>query len=390
MSRKESSTDLEAKLARLLDYQRALAAFLRIGSEGLSEERLLHYAVAHVANVTGINHTKALCYRPARGDLLTVAGVGWKPGIVGHSSLAIDRSSPAGRAIQTAAPVIVEDYTEQSEFRIIPVLEQHGIVSLVNVPVMVDGRLWGLLEVDSEQPRIFDDADVGFLTAYASVLGNSLQRLEAQQRATQAKANEALKDAQVDVRLRELQHRVKNNFQIILSILALQRRQFTTPEGRERIGNVMDRVQAIALAHDQLSLTEGHGQVEFADYLRALCANIDPQRDNVAIEVDAMAAIMPIDRAVSVGLIVNELVTNSLKYAFGDKGGVIHVTFAVYPDRAEACLTVEDNGKGMGPPRPGGLGLQLLETFALQLGGRAVLDEVEIGTKTRVCFPQAS
>jgi two-component sensor histidine kinase len=103
-----------------------------------------------------------------------------------------------------------------------------------------------------------------------------------------------------------------------------------------------------------------------------------------------MSTLMPIDRAVPVGLIVNELVTNSLKYAFGEKGGVIRVTFTVDPDRAEACLIVEDNGKGMGPPRPGGLGLQLLETFALQLGGRAFLDEVEVGTKTRVCFPQAS
>jgi two-component sensor histidine kinase len=390
MSRKAKANDLEAKLSRLLDYQRALAAFLRIGSEGLSEERLLHYAVAHVANVTGINHTKALCYRPARGDLLTVAGVGWKPGVVGHGTLPIDRASPSGRAIQTAAPVMVENYAEQSEFRIIPVLQDHGIISLLNVPVMVGGRLWGLIEVDSEQPHVFDDADIGFLTAYAGVLGNALHRLETQQRATQARAKQAVKDAQVDVRLRELQHRVKNNFQVILSILTMQRRQFTTPEGRERLGSVMDRVQAIALAHDQLSLTEGHGQVDFSDYLKALCANIDPQRDNISIEVDAMGAVMPIDRAVPVGLIVNELVTNSLKYAFGDAGGVIRVSFIVYPDRAEACLTVEDNGKGMGPPRPGGLGLQLLETFALQLGGRVFLDEVEVGTKTRVCFPQAA
>jgi len=390
MPRKTRSSDLETKLARLLDYQRALAAFLRIGAEGLSEERLLHYAVAQVANVTGINHTKALCYRPARGDLLTVAGVGWKPGVVGSSTLPIDRASPGGRAVQTAAPVVVENLARQSEFRTLPILEEHSIVSLINVPIMVGGRLWGLLEVDSTKPRVFDDADVGFLTAYAGVLGSAIQRLEAQERATDAKARQALKEAQAEVRLRELQHRVKNNFQVILSILALQRRQISSPEGRERLASVMDRVQAIALAHDQLSLTEGTGQVEFADYLRALCANIDPQRENVRVEVDAMNAVMPIDRAVPVGLIVNELVTNSLKYAFDSQGGVIRVVFTVYPDRAEACLTVEDNGKGMGPPRAGGLGLQLLETFALQLGGRAILDEVEVGTRTRVCFPQAA
>ena len=111
----------------------------------------------------------------------------------------------------------------------------------------------------------------------------------------------------------------------------------------------MDRVQAIALAHDQLSLKEGMSQVEFGDYLRSLCANIDPHVGEVSVEVQASAASMPLDRAVPAGLIVNELVTNAFKYAFEDRQeGLIQVIFTTDSHTGEACIVVEDNGKGMG------------------------------------------
>jgi two-component sensor histidine kinase len=151
----------------------------------------------------------------------------------------------------------------------------------------------------------------------------------------------------------------------------------------------MDRVQAIALAHDQLSVTQGGSEVEFGDYLRALCANIDPRRDGLRIEVEASGSTLPLDRAVPAGLIVNELVTNSVKYAFDDGRGTVRVRFSVDPDIAEGCAMVEDDGRGMGPPRDGGLGLTLIDALAAQLGGRVEHHEVEKGTRIGVCFPTA-
>jgi two-component sensor histidine kinase len=130
------------------------------------------------------------------------------------------------------------------------------------------------------------------------------------------------------------------------------------------------------------------GDVDFGDYLGALCANIDPHREGVAIEVDVSAPLfLSLDRAVPAGLIVNELVTNSLKYAFDDAGGVIRVSFGTDPDRGEAHLVVEDNGRGMGAPREGGLGLTLVDAFTRQLGGKTTREDVEKGTRTKVCFP---
>ena len=151
------------------------------------------------------------------------------------------------------------------------------------------------------------------------------------------------------------------------------------------------------LISDQLTQRDSSGAVEFADYLRALCANINPYRESVTIEVEADAKPVPLDRAVPAGLIVNELVTNALKYAFGEEGGTIRVTFCIDPAIGEGCLTVEDNGRGMpagaaaGTPGSGGsgLGTKLVQAFVSRLNGRLEREPVDRGTKVRVCFPLA-
>jgi two-component sensor histidine kinase len=327
-------------------------------------------------------------YRPDRGDLLVVAGVGWKAGVVGVVTLGIDSASPPGRAVQTAAPVIIEDLPNDPEFRLSGVLRDHGIVSVLNVPVMVDSRTWGVLEVDAETPRTFGDDDVTFLTTAANILGVAFRRHDTERKSLEQAAEHIEARNRAETLMRELQHRMKNNLQTVVSFLSLQRRRAETAESREKLANVMDRVHAIALAHDQLALRGDTGDVDFGDYLRALCANIDPHREGVTIEVDVRATfLLSLDRAVPAGLIVNELVTNSLKYAFDDDGGIIRVSFTTDPDRGEANLIVEDNGRGIGEPREGGLGLTLIDAFTRQLGGKTGREEVDKGTRTRVCFP---
>jgi two-component sensor histidine kinase len=222
------------------------------------------------------------------------------------------------------------------------------------------------------------------------MIGMALARFETEQQALRAAQERTQADALWATLVRELQHRVKNNLQTIISFLSLQRRQADTPASRSGFASVMDRVHAIALAHDQLSLEEGMSYVEFSDYLRSLCANIDPHKRNVTVEVEANAASLPLDRAAPAGLIVNELVTNAFKYAF-DEGqeGLIRVVFKMDSETGEACIAVEDNGKGMGAPREAGLGMTLIDAFAQQLAGRVERDPVEKGTRTRVCFPVA-
>ncbi len=382
---REPSPDSSAQ--RLLDYQRILGAFARTGSEGLSPQRLMQYATALASGATKIRHVKVLRYRPDRGDLLIEAGVGWKPGVVGEVALSIDMASPPGRALQTGMPVVIEDMQNDPEFIAADVLREHGIVSLVNVPIMFDGRTWGVFEVDADQPRHFDEADIGFLTAFANILGMALQHKENEEAKDRLAAQHSIASERAQVLLEELQHRVKNNFQVILSFLSLQRRNASTKDVKDRFASVIDRVLTIALAHDQLSLSEGGSTVEFGDYLQSLCKNIDPRRENVVLELSTGGLTLPLHVAVPAGLIVNELVTNAYKHAFDKDGGVVRVSFEVHPEVREAVITVEDNGKGIVPPRNGGMGLRLVETFALQLSGHVERDSAAPGTRTQIWFP---
>jgi two-component sensor histidine kinase len=375
---------------RLLEYQRITTAFARMGGQALPLDRLLQQATAQVSGVTCIKRVKVMRYRPDKSDLFIEAGVGWKPGVVGELSLPTDRWSPPGRALQTGQPVVIDDLPNDPEFRYQGVLQEHGIISVINVPVMFDGTTWGVFEVDSEEQLSFDDVDVAFLSGFAQVLGLAIYRIEAEQRALTTAAQVAREAARTETLLKELQHRVRNNFQTILAFLSIQRRHASTPESKERFGAVMDRVHAIALAHDQLTLAEGGSEVEFCEYLHALCRNIDPQDGRIRIEMKGSRALVPLDRAVPAGLIVAELCTNALKHAFNDLGGSIRVEFSLSPDIGQGCIVVEDDGKGMGPAREGGLGMALIDSFVQQLNGRIERDEVEKGTRIRVWFPLAS
>jgi two-component sensor histidine kinase len=384
----KTGSNIEAKLNRILEYQRALIDFSRVAAETIPPERLMQHACAQASSFTHVKHTKVLRYRAATSDALVVAGVGWKPGVVGTATLPVNAASPPGRAIQTAAPVVIENLPDDPDFRMSPLLSEHGIVSVLNVPVMIDGQCWGVFEIDAENPRVFDDGDVGFLTAIANIIGTALARYEADQKLRQTVQEQADAETIWNTLVRELQHRTKNNFQIIISVLSLQRRSVDTEEGKARFASVIDRVHAIALAHDMLSLKGSMSLVDFGEYLEALCVTLGSYSESVTVTVAADDAKLPLDRAVSAGLIVNELVTNAFKHAFAEgEPGLIRIGFEVKAEAGEACISVEDNGRGMGPPREGGLGLRLVDAFAQRISGRVERTPGDKGTRTEVKFP---
>ena len=131
-----------------------------------------------------------------------------------------------------------------------------------------------------------------------------------------------------DVLLREMQHRVKNSFQLILASIAIQKRRHPTEDVVRALEHVASRINAISLAHDQLAPREEGQIVKLPDYLRALCLSIKQQAEGVDIDVQADEMELSIDRAVPLGLILNEAATNSLKHAGGSGKfgpGYVHV-----------------------------------------------------------------
>jgi len=374
-------------LARLRRHAAILAEFGRMAADSSDTARLLQLATVQAGRGLHVAHAKILRHRPEHGDLLIVAGIGWNPGVVGHVALGTDIGSAPGQALQTGQPTVVDDLLASPDTRYVPLLRAHGIVSALNVPLTVDGAPWGVLEVDSATPRRFEADDARFLATLADTLGLALHaRRDRHEGAREAAAAARALLAQ-KTRMIELQHRSRNDFQLIMSLLMLHKRQQTDPESRRGLVHVMDRVAAIGMAHDQLSDEHARGMIELSEYLTALCGSLNQRREGVAVATDLVRATMPHERAIPLGLICNELVTNALKHAFpGERPGTVTVSFGTTAN-GEGVLGVRDHGVGMGPPRPGSLGTELVRRLVQQCGGRLHHEALDPGTAITVRFP---
>ena len=373
-------------LEKVRRHVRILVEIGRIAGVANDLNWFLDQVVVQVARAVEINHVKVLQYRPKEADFLVVAGIGWREGVVRTATLAANMRSAPGRAYRTGDPVTVKDLNQQSEYVLSEFLKQHGIISLSNVPVVIDGAAWGVLEVDSTVPRDFSEDTTDFLLATGALIGAFLQRYQA--RAADAEKERARNEVHSrEVLLRELQHRVKNNFQLILSSISLQKRQCSGEEAKLALRHVTSRISAISLAHDQLTLRESGQKVRLSDYIRALCNSITQQAEGIDIEVEADELELAIERAVPVGLILNEATTNSIKYAFGPEGGAIHVKLVGGIGYGEGQLSISDSGKGMDDSERSGSGLKLISSLAKQIGGTVAVTSTNKGTTILLTFP---
>lgn len=174
--------------------------------------------------------------------------------------------------------------------------------------------------------------------------------------------------------LGELNHRVKNDFQIVSALLDLQARRSDNPSVRSELAKAQRRVAGIARAHQNLYADDGRAVVEMEVYLGEICRHLSDGmfRDAPATMHWSVAPkVLSRERAVAIGLIVNELVTNAVKHAFADgREGRVEVTFEDGSDHLR--LVVADDGVGL-PPGDGpssGLGHNLIKAFAKQARGR--------------------
>ena len=178
-----------------------------------------------------------------------------------------------------------------------------------------------------------------------------------------------------EVLLKEIHHRVKNNLQVICSLLMLQARKVPAGASRDALSDSQGRVKAIAEFHERLYSAHNLSDVDSTEYLHGLArgALSSFARRNVRLEVTGDTVSLGLDNSIPCGLIVNELVTNSLKHAFpAGRAGVVTVGLRLI-DGEKALLSVEDDGVGLPEDfrerRGRSLGLQLVETLAQQLGG---------------------
>jgi two-component sensor histidine kinase len=187
-----------------------------------------------------------------------------------------------------------------------------------------------------------------------------------------------------EILLKEIHHRVKNNLQVISGLLNLQAHHITDETGKDIFKDSQNRVITMALIHEELYQTKDLAKVDFSKYIDVLARNLlgsyGVKEDQVRLETDVESVDLVVDTAIPCGLILNELISNSLKHAFPDgRKGTIQISFKAMGDDFYE-ITVADDGDG--PPEgtnvleSSSLGLQLVTMLIEQLHGKLQVETV--------------
>jgi len=209
----------------------------------------------------------------------------------------------------------------------------------------------------------------------------------------QEQINASLKEK--EILLKEVNHRVKNNLQVISSLLNLQSKGIKDSADAEIFKECRNRVKSMVFIHEKLYKSKDFAHIDFSDYVRTLTNSLFHSYGVAAESLELLISVddnisLGVDRAIPCGLIINELVSNSLKYAFSS-GGSGRITIRVAYSGGEYLLEVADNGRGFPAEvdfrNTQSLGMQLVITLVDQLNGSVVLDSLGgTGTKFTIRF----
>jgi two-component sensor histidine kinase len=252
----------------------------------------------------------------------------------------------------------------------------------------------GTLALNHTEAHAFSPEQVRLLQELAGTLEEGFRRmddlaaLEARNRDLEHSLGEK------DVLLKEIHHRVKNNLQVISSLLSLRAGAIEDPVALRSFEDTRAQVQSMALIHERLYESEDLARLDAGAYVRALAENVfssygvDPARIRLQVQVEAHT--VSVDTAVQCGLVVHELMSNALKHAFPPgRGGIIRVT-AVPDGPYHGRLRVEDDGVGVDPqrtPPATSLGLRLVSDLARQMGSSIDREETAHGAAFQVHYP---
>ncbi len=353
--------------------------------QGATVEQLLNDTARLAAEGLKAEYCKVLEFLPADNQLLVRAGVGWHSGVIGIATVGADLASPAGFALRTGKPVISNHLENEQRFRTPEMLRKHGVRRAMNVILQGDGKPFGVLEVDSKSEDDFEEHDLAFLQGAANLLGMAIERERHERRL------KAALDRQ-QVLLKEMNHRVKNSLSIVSSMLNLQSRDVGDANLTMHLSEASFRVAAIAKAHDQLSRSPNIERMEIGEYIKEICKNLDASVAHCEVRAESDRGIeLETDKAISVALIVNELITNAAKYAYKDQpNGTIWINVSRVGREAFA-IAVRDEGSGLpvgfDPTKAKGLGMRIISLFANQLNATVTVKAGNPGTEFTITVP---
>jgi predicted ATPase/two-component sensor histidine kinase len=286
---------------------------------------------------------------------------------------------------RTREVVLLDDARAPHAFTADPYIRERNVRSVVCVPLVKQTELVGVLYLENNlAPRVFSSARVAVLELLASLAATSLDNAWLERENASLAEKESL--------LREVHHRVKNNLQLISSMLSLQAHRVTDPAVSELFAESRNRVRSMALVHDNLYRAGNFARIAMASHVSTLCAQLARAYGLAGQRVELTTAVsdvhLEMSQAVSCGLIINELVSNSLKHAFeGGRPGTIRVELRC--DDGTNVLTVADNGVGLAAEFDFGttntLGLRLVRDLTEQLHGKVAIAR-GVGTTFTIAF----
>jgi two-component sensor histidine kinase len=325
-----------------LRQQSLLGEFGRTAMQTRDFRKILQRATELCARGLQAPLAKVLEYEPDEKRLVVRAGVGWAPETIDHVSLGADMESPAGYAYQTGKPVISNHLEAETRFRTPQLLADHGVRRAINVLIEKGGdgkTFFGVLEVDSIDPGQFDQGDADFLSGFAGLLGIAIERQQADARLQEALKHQALLT-------REMSHRVKNSLTSVVGLLRVQARSAPSQDVKNALEDASLRVSTIAEVHDHLWRSSHVGFVELADFMTELCKKLRGNTGRHTLHCYSDPMLLSADHAVPLGLLINELVSNAVKYAYPEGSGEIEVSAR----EVDGNLHVEVADQGAGLP----------------------------------------
>jgi len=192
--------------------------------------------------------------------------------------------------------------------------------------------------------------------------------------------------------MREMHHRTKNNLQLLNSLLSMQWRKVSSLDGKKALQSSRDSVGAISLLHHRLYKNDDFRQVSLKPYISDLTKHFDGafglKSRNITIDYACEDVVIDTDKAIHIGLVINELVTNAIIHAFGD-GHEGHIQINVFTVGDELTIAVEDNGVGLSlaDEQSTGLGIQLIHILGERYSGRFEMKNTSNGTTAVFILP---
>jgi PAS domain S-box-containing protein len=245
-----------------------------------------------------------------------------------------------------------------------------------------DGTLIGFAKVtrDATDRKKFEDEILALNRSLEARVATRTEELEVANR-------------RLTVLLQEVHHRVKNNLQVIASMLRLTQRQLNAPQLHGPMGELIRRVNAMALVHDVLFGNEGRDTGDFGAYLKRLVEMVrraDPRMTNIDTAIQADPVELNVQQSIPLALIANEVISNALKHAFpGQRAGRIDIRLIRDGTRIQLLITDNGGGKTVGNEQSTRLGTKIIDALARQLSGRAELTLEEGGARFAFEFDSA-